>query len=390
MTTNPRIALITGWTNPERRSIVEICLKLLNTLEPFSSTMIWLVTNLTTEPSLDHNITVLRIKNKYIVREASPLKLIPYYLLHQSKIVWNTLRLLPKTDIFIFATGADLFFLPMLLVRIARKKVILRSDGRPSFVVKEHFQRPGKTKVALLRLGETISYRLANRILPESGCMIHLYNLERYSSKTSFWSQYIDTSAFRKTKRLTERTYDIGYIGRLIKEKGALSFVKSLLLVLRDRHCRVIIIGDGNLRDEIEHFLSENHLQSQVDLLGWVENGKLPDYLNDIKLVVTPSDYEGLPSGVLEAMACGTPVLATPVGGIPDLIHDEETGFFMENNTPQCIAKNVIRSLSHPGLEQISDNAQALIEQRYTYQVAVERFGNILESLNLKWNIISG
>ncbi len=142
------------------------------------------------------------------------------------------------------------------------------------------------------------------------------------------------------------------------------------------------MIGDGELRDEIEHFLSENNIQSQVDLLGWVENRQLPNFLNDVRLVVVPSDYEGLPSGVLEAMACGTPVLATPVGGIPDLIRDEETGFFMENNTPQCIAQNAIRSLSHPNLEQISRNAQALIERQYTYEAATERYKSVLESLN--------
>ncbi len=377
-----RIALITGWTNPERRSIVEICSKLLHAMEPFSSSMTWLVTNLTTKPSLDNNVIIKKIKSKYIPRDASSLKLIPYYLLHQFKVMWNTLRLLPKTDIFIFATGADLFFLPMLLVRIAGKKVILRSDGRPSLAVKEYFQRPSKTKIALLRMGETISYQLANRILPESECMIHLYNLERYSSKTSFWSQYIDTSTFRKTKRLEERTYYIGYVGRLIKEKGALKFVKSLPLILKDKRDKAIVIGDGELRDEIEHFLSENNIQSQVDLLGWVENRQLPNFLNDVRLVVVPSDYEGLPSGVLEAMACGTPVLATPVGGIPDLIRDEETGFFMENNTPQCIAQNAIRSLSHPNLEQISRNAQALIERQYTYEAATERYKSVLESLN--------
>ena len=93
---------------------------------------------------------------------------------------------------------------------------------------------------------------------------------------------------------------------------------------------------------------------------------------------------------MLEAMACGTPVLATAVGGIPDVIIDEETGFIMKDNSPECIAKNVIRVLNHPNLEQISRNARALIERQYTYQVAVERYRRVLESLNLKWNIISG
>ena len=56
------------------------------------------------------------------------------------------------------------------------------------------------------------------------------------------------------------------------------------------------------------------------------------------------------------AMAC-TPVLAIPVGGVPDVIKDEEIGFIMENNSPKCIAENVIRALNHPNLEDIVKNA---------------------------------
>jgi glycosyltransferase involved in cell wall biosynthesis len=377
-----RVALVTGWADPARLSLAEISLNLLNTLKPLSSRLTWLATNLTTEIHPDGNINLVKIKTRFIPRRDSTLKLIPYMLLFQFKVAWAALKSLPKVDLFVFATGSDYSFLPMLLVKLAGKKVILRSDGRPSVAVKKYFQKPDKTKIALLRIIEGISYRLADKILPESECMIHLYHLEGYSSKTSYWSQYIDTSIFRKAKGLAERTYNVGYIGRLIKEKGALKFVESLPLILKDKRDRAIVIGDGEQRAEIERFLSDNDIRSQVDFLGWVEKRQLPDFLNDVRLIVVPSDYEGLPSGVLEAMACGTPVLATPVGGIPDLVREGETGFFMENNTPQCIAQNTIRSLKHPSLEQISGNAQALIKEQYTYEAVTERCKQFIEALN--------
>ena len=84
---------------------------------------------------------------------------------------------------------------------------------------------------------------------------------------------------------------------------------------------------------------------------------------------------------MLEAMACGTPVLATPVGAIPDVIKDEETGFIMKDNSPECIARNVIRALNHSNLEQVAQNARALVEKEFTFEKAVERYREILSKL---------
>lgn len=80
-------------------------------------------------------------------------------------------------------------------------------------------------------------------------------------------------------------------------------------------------------------------------------------------------------------MACGTPVLATPVGGVPDLIKDGETGFILENNSPACIAEAVIKVLEQQNLDKTVKNARELVEKEFTYEAAVERYKKILESI---------
>jgi glycosyltransferase involved in cell wall biosynthesis len=80
-------------------------------------------------------------------------------------------------------------------------------------------------------------------------------------------------------------------------------------------------------------------------------------------------------------MVCGAPVLATPVGAITDVIKDGETGFIMEDNMPECIAKNVIRALEHTNLDEIVKNARKFVEREFTYEMAVEQYRKILEDI---------
>ncbi len=84
---------------------------------------------------------------------------------------------------------------------------------------------------------------------------------------------------------------------------------------------------------------------------------------------------------MLEVMACGIPVPATPVGAIPDVIIDGKTGFIMENNSPECIAANVIRALSSPDLERIAENGKRFVEGNFTFERVIERWKEVLEEI---------
>ncbi|KUL00274.1 MAG: Glycosyl transferase, group 1, partial [Methanomicrobiales archaeon 53_19] len=174
----------------------------------------------------------------------------------------------------------------------------------------------------------------------------------------------------------------IGYIGRLSGEKGVQHFAEALPAILGDRDdLRVLIGGDGQLKDSIVATLQEEGLTARVDLPGWIAHDDLPAYLNQLRLLVLPSYTEGLPNIMLEAMACGTPVLATPVGAIPDVIIDGKTGFIMENNSPECIAENVARALASPDLEEIAEAGRRFVEENFSFESTVARWKEVLEEI---------
>ena len=318
-------------------------------------------------------------------KEASPVIKIIRQILIQIEISILLIKLRREVDIILFFIGAG-FILPMVLAKFLKKRTIIVLTGSV-FSMYRRKEISNFEKVILTYISEIlekISYHISDRIIVYSKSQKE--NINKYRNKISIAHEhFLDFDKFKIKKEIGERDNLVGYIGRLSEEKGVLSFVKAITEILeKENEIKILIGGDGQLRDEIERYLEDENLNDKVKLVGWIPHDELPDYLNELKLVVLPSYTEGLPNIMLEAMACGTPVLATPVGAIPDVIKDEKIGFILENNSPECIVKNVLRALEHPDLERIVENAMALVEREFTYEVAVEKYRKILENLGVK------
>lgn len=295
----------------------------------------------------------------------------------QLKISYAAVKLIRKVDIYIFFMGEGLL-LPVLAAKLLRKNVTLSLAASSLMIAKANRGFFSRTFGFL----EILNYALADKIILYSPNLTKEWNLEKYRDKISIaHKHFLDFDKFKIEKPLNERDNLVGYVGRLSEEKGTLNFVKAIPKILGEKgEVKFLIGGDGQLRSKVEEYLEDENLSDEVKLSGWIPHDELPKYLNDLKLLVLPSYTEGLPNIMLEAMACGTPVLATPIGAIPDVIKDGETGFIMEDNSPECIARNISRALNHPNLEQIARNARALVEREFTYEKAVEKYRKVLDS----------
>lgn len=228
--------------------------------------------------------------------------------------------------------------------------------------------------------GEKSNYRLCDRIVVECGGVIPFFGLEKHRPKVlPYGALPVDLSRLNSEKPLGERGNVVGYIGRLVPVKGVMNFVSAIPLIASERpDLRFIIGGEGVLIREIREELLNSGVGGRVEMPGRIPEDNFARYMNLLKLIVLPSYTEGLPLVPLEAMACGTPVLATGVGGVPDIIEDGKTGFILENSSPGCIAKSVLRALEHPRLQEIADNARRMVSETYTYEGAVRRYEAVL------------
>ena len=359
--------------------------KLLKILEPICEKII-VITGVFENEIISKKISITCLKGHEDKRTS--LKILKF-VVSQVKSCWHLLRVRKGIDVVMFYINSGSLTLPIILSKILKKKVLLivsASDSEmASIIYRDYlFGIGGRVVIPIYKSLEKINRCFSDRIIIDSEKIASHYVPDGYRHKVVVASdrRFIDADAFNVKKKLEERRNLVGYIGRLSYEKGVMNLVKAIPLVLKQRaDLEFLIGGEGPLLVEVDDILRESGVHDKVNLVGWIPHGEVANWLNELRLLVLPSYTEGLPNIVLEAMACGTPVLVTPVGALPDIIKDKDTGFIMEDNTPNRIAQSIAEALDYPYLDKVARNAQALVENRFTFEAALERYRNVLDSL---------
>ncbi|MFN2617706.1 MAG: glycosyltransferase [Thermoleophilaceae bacterium] len=173
-----------------------------------------------------------------------------------------------------------------------------------------------------------------------------------------------------------------GFVSPLRPVKDPLVLVRAMsLLANRGRAPgRLAIVGNGPLRQAVESEIAERGLQADVRCFSF-EDGPY-GYLRSIDLLVLPSLWESLPLAPLEAMSCGVPVLATRVGGLPELVREGETGALVAPAAPEELASRLERLLGdREQLARMGAAARAQAERRFGLDTMVERTAALYEEL---------
>lgn len=140
------------------------------------------------------------------------------------------------------------------------------------------------------------------------------------------------------------------FLGRLTKEKGFPELLDAMQIVNRVApKCRLVCAGTGDSA-EVHRQIASQNLESVVDLHSWVEGQDKYRLLKQATLFVLPSHYEGIPMSIIEAMAFGIPVIATHVGGIPDMITHGKEGLLVQPGDGEGLGQAIVALLNNPRL----------------------------------------
>lgn len=167
----------------------------------------------------------------------------------------------------------------------------------------------------------------------------------------------------------------LGYVGGLHEYKGLDDLADALDKVHSDP--RLIVAGDGPDRERLEQ-----RFGSTATFLGAVPYEQIPAFYREIDILLLPSHTEGLPRVILEAQATGTPVVATRVGGVPEVVEDRRTGLLCDARDPGCLAAAIDRLATDSAeCSHLAETGREAVATSFTWDNLYDRYERFLRTV---------
>lgn len=148
-----------------------------------------------------------------------------------------------------------------------------------------------------------------------------------------------------------EKEITIGIVGRLSEEKRHADLLEALFLLSKKYPgINLLIVGDGPLQSQLEDLTIRLKIESKVKFTGFKKD--IPKYLNLMDIFVLPSRTEGTPLSIMEAMACGLPIVASRVGGIPMIVKNKVTGILFDPGNVRQLTSALERLIEDPEIRK--------------------------------------
>ena len=252
--------------------------------------------------------------------------------------------------------------------------------GVRSIITTRHYAYERKEKSLIYWLERKTAYLNRLTIAISYAVKDYLVRKEKYKvQKVIVIHNAVDLKYFdSNTERCNSSTPNgnlIGSVGRLHPQKGFDTLLKSMPEVIEEfPSAKLKIIGEGSQRKYLEELCSDLGISKQVNFLGRQTPAEVINFLKDIYLFVLASNWEGFGLVLVEAMACGKPIVATKVEGVIEIVEDSKTGFLVPPAQPQALSHRIIQLLKDKQLaKRMGSNAREKVETMFSMENMINR-----------------
>lgn len=283
-----------------------------------------------------------------------------------------------KPDILYIATTLDEYSLardiPLLILArfFSARKVLMMHGSQTSFL-----EQPGHKL-----------FKFLTKILIQFSDAILLLSTEELQDWTHFapFGKYfvVSNPCELKNKNELDRSNKrnlkplhptILFVGRLVRAKGIFDLIEAMPTILKKIDCNLLIAGEGDCKEEIQHRINEAYLGHSISLLGYLDPVSLADIYRLSTIFILPTfDHEGFPTVIAEAMSFGLPIITTAIRGTRDYLVDGINTLFVPPKSPQAIADSVIRLLVDPDLCLRMERANLMKVQDFRPERVARRY----------------
>ncbi|MGE4588693.1 MAG: glycosyltransferase family 4 protein [Acidaminococcaceae bacterium] len=186
---------------------------------------------------------------------------------------------------------------------------------------------------------------------------------------------------YRNKLGLNDNHFVVICVRRMVEKNGVIYAVKAISSI-KDDDIRLLIAGDGPQKPVIEKYIKDNHLENRVRLLGSLEGENIKKIYMAADISVVPSItvnglQEATSISAIEAMACGLPVIASNIGGLPQLIENNKTGILVEEGNAYAIGEAIVALKQDKNFySKISENARKHVEIYNSHVMASNEYIN--------------
>jgi len=172
----------------------------------------------------------------------------------------------------------------------------------------------------------------------------------------------------------------ITYIGTLKTSKGVYILLDAFLNLVhsvKNKNFHLIFLGEGPEKEKLRNKVKSYNLESAIDFLGVKPHKEVPLFINASDVIILPSFSEGVPNAILESLACGVPVVATRVGGIPEIVNSDEVGILVPPADAMLLT-SALTSFFEKGWNRMKIRNHA---KKFSWDNNIQIFSHIIESI---------